>query len=286
MVFKGGTSLSKSWHVIERFSEDIDIALDRQFLGYGGILTKTQIHDKLRRASCSFVRNDLSKAVRQALLTLGVSDQDFKVIVYPTSVSTVDPEKIHVEYRSVYSKTNAYTPNRVLIEAGARSITALCKNLPIQSFIGEMFSSEEFADVPIEIPTTDASRTFLEKAFLLHEEFHSPAHTIRNDRMSRHIYDLERMMDTDIGFRALQNLSMYRDIIEHRRRFIGLKGFDYDSLFPQFIDFIPPVSVLAAWERDYQIMRENMIYGKSLTFTQLLERITELNKRFTILSAP
>jgi hypothetical protein len=114
------------------------------------MLSKTQISDKLRRAACSFVRNDLSEAVRLTLLALGVSDQDFRVIVYPTSVSTVDPEKIYVEYKSVYSGTNSYTPNRVLIEAGARSIMTPFEYLPIQSFIGEIFSSEEFADKPIE----------------------------------------------------------------------------------------------------------------------------------------
>ena len=57
IVFKGGTSLSKGWHPIERFSEDVDIAINREFLGFSGNLTKTQISDKLRRASCSFVRN-------------------------------------------------------------------------------------------------------------------------------------------------------------------------------------------------------------------------------------
>jgi hypothetical protein len=93
-------------------------------------------------------------------------------------------------------------------------------------------------------------------------------------------------MDTDIERRALQNPSMYWEIIEHRRRFIGLKGFDYDTLLPQYLDFVPPVSVRSAWERDYQVMRENMIYGKSLDFTQLLKRITELNERFTNLSVP
>lgn len=143
-----------------------------------------------------------------------------------------------------------------------------------------MYSSEEFADKPIEVPITDACRTFLEKAFLLHEEFHSPAHTIRKDRMSRHLYDLEKMMDTEIEQRAIQNHSKYRDIIEHRRHFIGLKGFDYDSLSPKSLNFVPPASVHSAWERDYQAMRKNMIYGKSLDFSQLLDRIKTLNERF------
>lgn len=81
IVFKGGTSLSKGWHLIERFSEDVDIAINREFLGFSGELTRTQISDKLRRVSCSFVRTELRKAVESGLLELGI----------PTLPQTVKP---------------------------------------------------------------------------------------------------------------------------------------------------------------------------------------------------
>ena len=64
MSFKGGTSLSKCWGLIDRFSEDIDIAVAREFPGYGGELSRTQISDKLRRASCYFVRERLQFDIR------------------------------------------------------------------------------------------------------------------------------------------------------------------------------------------------------------------------------
>ncbi|MGM9757697.1 MAG: nucleotidyl transferase AbiEii/AbiGii toxin family protein [Candidatus Cryptobacteroides sp.] len=64
MSFKGGTSLSKCWGLIDRFSEDIDIAVAREFPGYGGELSRTQISDKLRRASCYFVREKLQFDIR------------------------------------------------------------------------------------------------------------------------------------------------------------------------------------------------------------------------------
>ncbi|MGE0073846.1 MAG: nucleotidyl transferase AbiEii/AbiGii toxin family protein [Sphaerochaetaceae bacterium] len=283
MVFKGGTSLSKGWHLIERFSEDIDIAIDRDFLGYGGELSKNQISDRLRRASCSFVRENLSKAIEQQLIVFGLPEEAFHVTVYPSSISTVDPEKIYVEYKSVYKENNGYTPSRVLVEAGARSLMTPFEILPIESLVGELFSSEKFDDKAFHIPVTDASRTFLEKAFLLHEEFHKQVMEIRNDRMSRHLYDLEKMMDTEIAQRAFRNEAMYIDVVEHRRRFIGLKGFEYDTLYPQFLNFIPPDSVRSTWERDYRVMRESIIYGDSLNFPMLLERIGELNRRFRLL---
>ena len=68
LSFKGGTSLSKAWKLIDRFSEDIDIAVSREYLGFGGELSKTQISDKLRRAACSFVREKLQNDLRGQLL--------------------------------------------------------------------------------------------------------------------------------------------------------------------------------------------------------------------------
>ena len=59
LSFKGGTSLSKCWHLIERFSEDVDIAVSREYLGFLGELSRTQVSDKLRRAACSFVREKM-----------------------------------------------------------------------------------------------------------------------------------------------------------------------------------------------------------------------------------
>ena len=69
LSFKGGTSLSKAWHLIDRFSEDIDIAISRDFLGYGGELSRTQISDKLRRAACSFVREKMQLCVTSIMTT-------------------------------------------------------------------------------------------------------------------------------------------------------------------------------------------------------------------------
>lgn len=280
MIFKGGTSLSKGWYLIERFSEDIDIAIDRTSLGWGGKLTKSQIGDKLRRAACHFVRTQLKDAVEQSLQTLKVPHSLFSVSAHHSSVSTVDPETITIDYQSVYSGSSSYLPSKVIVEAGARSMSEPFEYRSICSFVSESFTERAFADSSFSVPAASPERTFLEKAFLLHEEFQKPPGKIRSSRMSRHLYDLERMMDTTIAGHALSDKNLYHNVVEHRRNFIGLKDFDYDTLYPPFLDLVPPDSVVSAWERDYRAMRENMIYGKSLDFQALLERIAELNKRF------
>lgn len=102
IAFKGGTSLSKCWNLIARFSEDIDIALSREFLGFGSELSKTQISDKLRRAACSFVREKMQRDVVEALLALGIRQDAFSVDVVITPITTTDPEVITVTYQSLY----------------------------------------------------------------------------------------------------------------------------------------------------------------------------------------
>ena len=126
-------------------------------------------------------------------------------------------------------------------------------------------------------------RTFLEKVMLIHEEFAKPIAEVRTERMSRHLYDLERMMRTDIMDKALADEQLYRTVVEHRRKFIGLKGFDYDTLYPQTLSLCIPAEVLPKWKQDYETMQKTMIYGDSLPFDELLTRISQLNARISSL---
>lgn len=278
IVFKGGTSLSKGWHLIERFSEDVDIAINREFLGFSGELTRTQISDKLRRASCSFVRTGLREAVEMGLLNLGIPQSMFSVVVDMTPVTTTDPEKVFIQYESVFNNPlSEYVKPKVIIEAGARSMFDPSSRITIRSFVSEVLSDSSIADSGFEVKATPAERTFLEKIFLLHEEFHKEG-LVRTERMSRHLYDIERMMDTPIG-QVINDEDLYLSIVEHRRKFIGLKGFDYNTLLPKTIDIVPPVEVRNEWARDYRAMQESMIFGDSLSFNELLSRISELNGR-------
>ena len=279
LSFKGGTSLSKCWNLIERFSEDVDIAIDREFLGFIGELSKTQISDKLRRASCSFVRETLKTEVEKQLSALEIDNSLFDVKVNITPITTTDPEIIEVYYQSIFSDTS-YVQSRVLIEVSGRSMNEPIENVRLSSIISQSLPNTSFEETSFSIRAVSSKRTFLEKACLLHEEFSKSATDIRCDRMSRHIYDLEKLMDTEIAKEAIADIKLYKSVIEHRKNFIGLKGFDYSTLSPQTISFIPPADILPKWKDDYESMQANMIYGSSLPFDKLIERITDLNERF------
>lgn len=118
LIFKGGTSLSKGWKLIDRFSEDIDLAIDRSFLGFEGDLSKTQVK-KLRKASCSFISGDFIEAIERQLKELDVPEvtltvQDFKD-------SDTDQLVVELIYKTL-TDPSAYIQPRVLIEIGCTTL--------------------------------------------------------------------------------------------------------------------------------------------------------------------
>ena len=246
LSFKGGTSLSKCWHLIDRFSEDIDVAIDREYLGFTGTLSKTQISDKLRRTACSFVRETMQHDLAEQLYQNGISKEKFKVNVDITPISTTDPEVININYDSVLSFSidgadgNQYVLPKVKVEVSGRSMSEPVQEIALDSMIDQVYPKAPFAEPKFMVRAVLPERTFLEKVFLLHEEFAKPKDLIRVERMSRHMYDIGQMLKTPIAESAINNADLYRQVVEHRRTFIGLRGFDYDTLYPATLNIVPP----------------------------------------------
>ena len=278
IAFKGGTSLSKCWNLIARFSEDVDIALSREFLGFSGELSKTQISDRLRRAACSFVREKMQHDVRKALVDLGIRTDAFSVNVIITPVTTTDPEVITITYHSLY-EVSPYIKNTVKIEISGRSMMEPIEKKAINAAIDAHFGKAPFAEKSFEVNAVIPERTFLEKVFLLHEEFRKSE--VRVERMSRHIYDLAMMMDSEnkIADRAIHNEALYKAVLEHRRKFIGLKGFNYDELYPATLCIVPNEDIARLWQDDYKFMCEHMIFGQVPSFDELISKLSMLNEQ-------
>ena len=264
--------------MIERFSEDVDIALDREYLGFGGVLSKTQINDRLRRAACSFVRERLQLDLAQQLEKDGIHGDLFSVKVNITPVSTTDPEIIEIEYQTLFAES-AYIQPVVRLEISGRSMNEPLQTVKLCSLLDEAYPNAPFAENSFEVQAVVPQRTFLEKICLLHEEFAKPSQEMRTERMSRHLYDLVRMVDTPIAEEALNDQQLFHSVVEHRRIFIGLKGFDYSTLAPKTISIVTPANIIAQWKDDYETMRNTMIYGNSPTFNKLIDNIMELNKK-------
>ncbi len=279
LVFKGGTSLSKCWRLIDRFSEDIDLAIDREFLGFAGEMTKREIGKKLRKASCSFIRNDLKADIERFILDTGIDKEQFLLEVTITEESNVDPETLYLHYESVLDNSD-YVFNTVKIEIGSRSLMEPSEEVAVKSIIGELLPTADFSDKEFKVRAVLPQKTMLEKAFLLHELLQSPNPGKEINRMSRHLYDLERLMDNNYCRNVFNDSGLYNEIVNHREKFTSISGVDYKKHQPPTISFVPPEAVIKNWEKDYLLMQENMIYGDSLSFKDLIDRIKELNQRF------
>jgi len=142
LSFKGGTSLSKCYNLIERFSEDIDIAVNREYLGFVGTLSKTQISDRLRRSACSFVREKLQVDLQKQLETNGLNPAVFSLKVNITPITTTDPEIIEVHYNTLFA--DQYIQPVVKLEISGRSMKEPVQTITLQSIIDEVFPNTPF----------------------------------------------------------------------------------------------------------------------------------------------
>ena len=149
----------------------------------------------------------------------------------------------------------------------------------ISSLVEQVYEGEDVdSDFVQDIPTVSPTRTFLEKAFLLCEEYQKAEP--RTTRMTRHFYDLEKLMQTPYCEMALTDAKLYHEIVEHRRKFYHVGYVDYDKDMPSNIQIVPTEALMSSYEADYNEMRKSFIYGQSLDFANLIARIKELQDRF------
>lgn len=279
IIFKGGTSLSKAYDIINRFSEDVDLIIDRKILGFEKLPSKTSIK-RLRAASGSFIINEFRTELIAQLSKLGIDPSTYTVQYNDKVDDTSDPNTLEVYYNPVVPNDNEYIKPRVLIEMGARSLTEPAEEREVISFIDSEYAHLPFAQKSTTVKVVIPTRTFIEKVLLLHEEFSKPVEVIRSERLSRHLYDLDRLMDTKYATNAYKDHDLFDHIVEHRKTITPLRNISYDNHKRDGLQIIPPKEVIKEWEQDYKVMQENMIIGDSKPFAVLLERMKEIMEIF------
>lgn len=285
LIFKGGTSLSKVWGVINRFSEDIDLAVDRALFDLQGDLTKRQIK-KLRKESSVFVRSQFSGELQRKIDELGLSNLCALEAepdgegdgTYP------EPRKLFVRYQSALSNVVSYLQPVVMLEIGSRSLVEPNEKCHIQSMLEGQMPSIRTSLVDADVSTAIPAKTFLEKAFLLHEIFSVEGHGTKAERKSRHLYDLYMMKDKDFAQSAVNDAELWESIRHHREVFTSVQGLDYTPDVRRRLQLVPRADIIEVWRKDYEAMRESMIYGSSPTFEELIAGMTELQERFRSVS--
>jgi predicted nucleotidyltransferase component of viral defense system len=275
LQFNGGTSLSKAWGLINRFSEDIDLSISRLFFNLPD--DTPQERTAIRRKAFHYMETTLIGELVQALKSIGIRDYEIKLV---TENSSAMVATIEVKYKSILETIIDYILPVVKIEFSAMSLDEPYREKEITTFV-----HSAYPDIDNEIACSFKSvlpeRTFLEKLFLLHEEYQKD--NPRTTRMSRHLYDLEKMMDTSFATAALQNTDLYKTVINHRKKFNNIQGIDYKTHCPALIQICPPENLMSEWEKDYRQLQQSFIYEKSKSFGELTSRLQELTNRIRMI---
>ena len=277
LIFKGGTSLSKAWGLINRFSEDIDLAVGRALFDLEGDLTKKGIK-KLRKRSSTFVRDELFVMLQDAIHQYGLADKCTLTVepdgegdsTYP------EPRKIFIAYESAFEEQLDYLRPVVMLEVGARSLVEPYEQVQVHSMVEELFPAITTTLINSSISTAIPAKTMVEKMFLLHELFSVPGHGMQADRKSRHLYDLYQMMQQPFAAEAIVDDALWETIRHHREVFTSVQGVDYSGDIRTRICLLPREDIAATWQKDYEVMRSSMIHHSAPTWTELIEQITTL----------
>jgi hypothetical protein len=145
------------------------------------------------------------------------------------------------------------------------------------SLVDEVYEGRDFTEAFFEVPSVNPERTFLEKLFLLHEEFSRPLNKMRVDRLSRHLYDIYQLTKAGIAKNAIADKDLYETIVAHRYRFSRIVDIDYNLHNPKTLNPAPVAAIIEAWKDDYGKMKEDMIYEEEKpSFEELVSNLEEL----------
>ncbi len=283
VVFKGGTSLSKVFGAIERFSEDIDLAVSPQALGFEAAeLDEAPSASQRRRrvqaleAECErCVSARFQPALEAAIATkLGVPLRAGNWLRFEIDALAGTPNLLFT-YPSALAQAGGYIAKQVKLEFGAltdqqptgsHSITALLAQTP-----GVDLASA-YDDLRATVVALEITRTFWEKATILHAEHHRPPDLPIRDRFARHYADFEALWRHPRRADALARLDLLADVVRHKSRFFSSGWTHYETAKPGTFRLVPPPARQAALARDYATMAP-MFIGAPIEFDVMLQRL-------------
>jgi hypothetical protein len=265
-IFKGGTSLSKVYKVIQRFSEDIDLILDwRRIAGEDPLQTRSntqqaKFNDALLEQAFAYVASDILPAITRltdGLCWCEILDR---------------PGIIYIHYPASFG--DDYLKPQVQLEIGPFSAWLPSENRVISCYAAEQFP-RVFQQPDCRVNVISARRTFWDKATILHHEAHRPAGSPQPKGYSRHYYDLARLAESTIKVEALQDHDLLASVVEYKQRFYPRGWARYEQARAGSFRLLPQGHVLAAVQNDYKQMR-NMFFGEVPELAVILQVLREL----------
>jgi hypothetical protein len=290
LLFKGGTSLSKGYGLIERFSEDIDITVFREDIGQAATVEELEALSGKKRnhrleaikAACQEyihgpMLEELSALLRQTLQTANLKADRARVEADPDDP---DRQSLLLWYPTATTEGNTYIRRAIKIESGAKSALDPHAPVVVKPYIADDLPN---SDLQVGNVTTVApSRTFWDKIVILHglRRWWDRRGELKGggQRVSRHYYDVYRLLASEIGQNATGDLAMAEDCVRHARMFFNRPDLDLASATPGSFALTPHNGMLADLRRDYEAM-SGMVFGPIPTVDEVVTAIAELEQR-------
>lgn len=279
LVFKGGTSLSKAYGLIQRFSEDVDISFHRDYLGFGAeadpeaessAKARQRRIDALGEACIYQIASSLLPALQTRLEEeLGGREG------WSLEIDAFDSQTILFHFPQAGVESYAYVKPVVRIELGARSDDWPREERAIRSFIGEVLGK------PIGVAsaqTLKPERTFWEKATLLHAECYRELSKPMPARYARHYHDLARLAQSEVADRALADAVLRERVVEHKKVYFRSGWSQYDLAVPGSFRLVPSDERLSELEKDHNAMRQ-MFFTEPPPIHEVLGILRQLEDR-------
>lgn len=267
LMFKGVTSLSKAYGLIERFSEDIDLILDWRVLGDDdpqaerSRTKQNQLNKEIDQQARAYIAGSLLEQI-----TAGLAD------ICQCGIGADDPHVIEVRYPAAFADT--YLRPEVRLEIGPLAAWLPHEERAITCYAAQAFP-QVFDRREFPVRVIRAERTFWEKATILHHEAYRPEDNPQPPRYSRHYYDLARMAGSPIKDAALADTALLADVVAFKQRFYPRNWARYNLAVPGTLRLVPQDAMLATVEADYRAMAE-MIFGRIPDFQEILTQLTAL----------
>ena len=293
LLFKGGTSLSKAFRLINRFSEDIDITVFRDDLGESASIDQLEALtgrkrqarlDAIKTACQQYIRNDLrTQLVAVVAESLEVANIRPDAVAVAISDEDPDGQTLLLRYQSVATDAAPYVQPSVRIECGARS--ALDPSAPAEV---EPYVAAELGDTGLrvaDITTIEPRRTFWDKVVILHglRRWFENRGELRQEgqRVSRHFYDLHCLLAASVGPEALADTNLGTECVRHARMFFDRTPFDLASAVPGTFALVAVDGMLDRLGRDYRSM-SGMIFGAVPAFDDVMASIAGLERTLNV----
>ena len=267
LMFKGGTSLSKVFHLIERFSEDIDLILDWR------IVSGEDPNDERSKSK----QDKFNKATNKNTQIYIAGDLLTMVsgVISPVCSCVIaedDSHVINIQYPAVFS--DEYLRPEIRLEIGPLASWFPSDEYTIQPYAAEVFP-EVFDHADCQVKAIKAERTFWEKVTILHQEAHRPEDKVQPARYSRHYYDLAQMAVSHVKDDALASMEQLANVVAFKMRFYPSGWSHYETAVPGTLKLIPSEHVLKTLKSDYVGM-QNMFFGAYPPFDEMMQTLKDL----------